>query len=68
MLGMTELASRDPFGRYLAVGVTTMIAVQAFFNISVVLAAAANQRHSAALYFLRRIKFVCNAGQRGRVC
>ena len=27
-----------PFGRYLAVGVTTMIVVQAFFNISVVLA------------------------------
>ena len=34
----TSLRARDPFGRYLAVGVTTMIVVQAFFNISVVLA------------------------------
>lgn len=30
--------TRDLFGRYLAIGITTMIAVQAFFNISVVLA------------------------------
>jgi len=30
--------SRDLFGRYLAIGITTMVAVQAFFNISVVLA------------------------------
>jgi cell division protein FtsW len=30
--------SRDNFARYLAIGVTTMIVVQAFFNISVVLA------------------------------
>src|SRR5436309_6145998 len=34
----TSLRARDAFGRYLAVGVTTMIVVQAFFNISVVLA------------------------------
>jgi cell division protein FtsW len=34
----TALRARDPFGRYLAIGVTTMIVVQAFFNISVVLA------------------------------
>jgi cell division protein FtsW len=34
----TSLRARDPFGRYLAVGVTTMIVAQAFFNISVVLA------------------------------
>jgi cell division protein FtsW len=29
---------RDPFGRFLAAGITTMIVVQAFFNMSVVLA------------------------------
>jgi len=34
----TALRSRDNFGKYLAIGVTTMIVVQAFFNISVVLA------------------------------
>jgi cell division protein FtsW len=34
----TALRARDAFGRYLAVGVTTMIVVQAFFNISMVLA------------------------------
>jgi cell division protein FtsW len=32
------LRSRDSFARYIALGVTTMIVVQAFFNISVVLA------------------------------
>src|SRR5258708_1608262 len=34
----TALRARDPFGRYLAIGVTSMIVVQAFFNMSVVLA------------------------------
>jgi cell division protein FtsW len=34
----TALRARDNFGRYIAIGVTTMIVVQAFFNISVVLA------------------------------
>jgi cell division protein FtsW len=32
------LRTRDLFGRYLAIGITTMIVVQAFFNMSVVLA------------------------------
>lgn len=32
------LRMRDLFGRYLAIGITVMIVVQAFFNISVVLA------------------------------
>ncbi|HEV2960800.1 MAG TPA: putative lipid II flippase FtsW [Candidatus Angelobacter sp.] len=32
------LRTRDPFGRFLAAGITTMIVVQAFFNMSVVLA------------------------------
>ncbi len=32
------MRARDNFGRYITVGVTTMIVVQAFFNISVVLA------------------------------
>jgi cell division protein FtsW len=39
----TSLRARDPFGRYLAVGVTAMIVVQAFFNISVVLALLPNK-------------------------
>ena len=34
----TALRARDNFGRFLAMGVTAMIVVQAFFNISVVLA------------------------------
>jgi len=34
----TALRARDPFGRYLAIGITSMIVIQAFFNISVVLA------------------------------
>ncbi|HLJ87399.1 MAG TPA: putative lipid II flippase FtsW [Candidatus Angelobacter sp.] len=34
----TVLRTTDLFGRYLATGITTMIVVQAFFNISVVLA------------------------------
>jgi len=33
----TALRARDNFGRYIAIGVTSMIVVQAFFNISVVL-------------------------------
>jgi cell division protein FtsW len=32
------ILSRDPFARFLAFGVTTTILIQAFFNISVVLA------------------------------
>ena len=34
----TALLSRDPFARFLAFGITTTILIQAFFNISVVLA------------------------------
>jgi cell division protein FtsW len=34
----TALRSRDNFARYIAIGVTAMIVVQAFFNMSVVLA------------------------------
>ena len=34
----TALRCRDPFARFLAVGITTMVILQAFFNISVVLA------------------------------
>jgi cell division protein FtsW len=34
----TALRTRDPFGRFLAAGITAMIVVQAFFNMSVVLA------------------------------
>jgi len=32
------LRAQDPFARFLAVGITTMVVVQAFFNMSVVLA------------------------------
>ena len=37
------LRARDHFGRFLAVGVTAMVVVQAFFNISVVLALLPNK-------------------------
>jgi len=33
----TSLRTSDPFGRFLAVGITSMVVVQAFINISVVL-------------------------------
>ncbi len=33
----TALRTEDPFGRFLVVGITTMVVVQAFINISVVL-------------------------------
>jgi cell division protein FtsW len=33
----TAVMTRDPFGRYLATGITAMVVVQALFNISVVL-------------------------------
>jgi len=42
-----------------------MIVVQVFFNISVAAGPAADQRHSSAIHFLRRIKPVCDARQRG---
>jgi cell division protein FtsW len=47
----TSLRARESFGRYIAVGVTTVIVVQALFNISVCWPAA-YQGHSAALHFL----------------
>jgi cell division protein FtsW len=34
----TALRSHDPFARFLATGITTMVVMQAFFNMSVVLA------------------------------
>src|SRR5205814_8091533 len=33
----TALATEDPFARFLATGITAMVVIQAFFNISVVL-------------------------------
>ena len=38
----------DDFGRYLALGMTTMLVVQAFMNMSVVLGMMPNKGHSAA--------------------
>jgi len=42
-----SLRAPDTFGSFLALGLTTMVAVQAFVNISVVLGLIADQRHSA---------------------
>ncbi len=33
----TALRTQDPFGRYLAIGITSMVVLQALFNVSVVL-------------------------------
>ncbi len=42
----TAIHVDDMFGRFLAVGITSMVVVQAFINISVVLGPHADQRHS----------------------
>ena len=58
--------STDPFARFLAFGLTTAILIQAFFNISVVARAGADQGHHAAVHLLRRHVAVLHAGRHGR--
>ena len=55
----------DEFGRYLALGITTMLVFQAFFNMSVVLGHGADERHSAADDQFRRQFAAGHAGVAG---
>ena len=58
--------TEDIFGRYLAVGITSMVVLQAFINISVVLGHDADEGHSAAAGVVRRIVIVRDPGVRRR--
>ena len=58
--------TEDMFGRYLAVGITSMVVLQAFINISVVLGMMPTKGHSAAAGVVWRIVAVRDAGVRGR--
>ena len=58
----------DEFGRYLALGITTMLVIQAFFNISVVLGMVPTKGHSAADDQLRRQFAAGDAGARWGFC
>ena len=49
------LRAPDTFGAFLALGLTTMVAVQAFVNMSVVLGLMPTKGHSAAVRQLRRL-------------
>ncbi len=51
----TAVRAPDRFGAFLAIGLTTMIAFQAFFNISVVLGMLPTEGHSPAVRQRRRI-------------
>ena len=59
------LRAPDPFASFLAMGLTGMIAVQAFINISVVLGADADQGHPAAVRQRRRIVAAHQPGGHG---
>ena len=58
--------STDPFARFLAFGITTAILIQAFFNISVVLALVPTKGITLPLIFVGRDVGVHYAGQPGR--
>ena len=60
----TALHTQDMFGRLLAVGITSMVVVQAFINISVVLGSYADQGNPATVRFLRRVVAVRDPGLR----
>ena len=51
----TAVRAPDRFGAFLAIGLTTMVAFQAFFNISVVLGLLPPKGHSAAVRQRRRL-------------
>ena len=58
----------DRFGALLALGLTTMVAVQAFVNISVVIGIAADQGHPAAAREQRRIVAAHQPGRAWASC
>ncbi len=58
--------TEDTFGRYLAVGITTMVVLQAFINISVVLGMMPTKGIPLAAGVVRRVVAVCDACLRGR--
>ena len=55
----------DQFGAFLAIGLTGMMAVQAFINLSVVLGHGADQGHPAAVRELRRVVAADQPGRHG---
>ena len=59
------LRAPDSFGAFLAIGLTTMVAVQAFVNISVVLGPDADEGHPAAVRQLRRLVAADQSGRDG---
>ena len=56
--------TEDMFGRYLAVGITSMVVLQAFINISVVLGMMPTKGIPLPAGFLRRIVLVRDSGLR----
>ena len=60
----TALKTQDLFGRFLVVGITSMVVVQAFINISVVLGMMPTKGIPLPFRLLRRIVLVHHAGLR----
>ena len=62
----TAILSKDPFARFLAFGITCTILIQAFFNISVVLALVPTKGIPLPVHLFRRHVALHHAGERGR--